>query len=103
MARRGPGRHHAGLWEFPGGKIESGETPEQALVRELEEELALQVKVGSVLATVSDERIELIAYLAQIEAGTPTLRDHDQICWVRSSDMGALSMPCLDRKVSLFL
>jgi 8-oxo-dGTP diphosphatase len=72
LARRPAGAHLAGCWEFPGGKIEEGETPEQCLARELQEEFAVQADVGQFVASshfqYDSMKIELLAY----EAGFPS-------------------------------
>lgn len=103
MARRAAHCRHAGCWEFPGGKVEEGESSRQALCRELEEELSLTVEVGELLATVGNERITMQAFSARIVAGEPSLRDHDQLDWFLPQELGELQMTELDRKVILEL
>ena len=75
--RRGPSQTHPGNWEFPGGKVEPGESCEQALQREIEEELGVLVRVGTCLAIASNEKIELRAFQVEIQAGALELREHD--------------------------
>jgi 8-oxo-dGTP diphosphatase len=72
-----------GGWEFPGGKVEPGETEEQAAVREIREELDLEIKVGVSLGppVVISERYRLHVYLASIVAGEPVLREHAELRW----------------------
>ena len=76
LARRAEGRELAGLWEFPGGKVEPGETPEAALARELEEELGLDVDVGTPLIDVPQQtptrRLRLDVHCIATWRGTPT-------------------------------
>jgi 8-oxo-dGTP diphosphatase len=96
IARRRREKSHGGLWEFPGGKLELGETPAACLVRELREELGLEVEVGAHLATGYDGAIELRGYRARIVAGEPRLSDHDALAWVVPAELGSYPMPPAD-------
>ena len=86
IARRGPTKRHGGQWELPGGKLESGETGRECLVREIAEELGIAVTVGDYLATnVHDYGggpIALEAWRCHWDAGTLTPADHDAFAWV---------------------
>ncbi len=88
LCRRGPGRRHEGKWEFPGGRVEEGETFEAALTRELKEELDITAQVGEEAGrTVHTDPwavIELRAFFVKSYTGTPTLKDHDAFKWVES-------------------
>ena len=105
LARRKPGKSMGGYWEFPGGKIETGETPEKALARELYEEFDVVVSVGKEIATHRHDyehiKIELIAHETRIESGEFELRDHDAIVWVtpleaRQYNLAPADIPILD-------
>jgi 8-oxo-dGTP diphosphatase len=93
--RRAPGKASAGLWEFPGGKIEGGETPEAALVREIREELGVDIEVGELIGTditpVGVVWIELSCYWARLVDGRPlSSTDHDELSWLPAGALGEL-------------
>jgi 8-oxo-dGTP diphosphatase len=86
VGQRRRGDRHALKWEFPGGKVESGETPQQALVRELREELQIEATVGSELARYEHEypngsRVHLLFFAVRDYHGEPLARVFEQICW----------------------
>jgi len=86
--RRAPGERHAGAWEFPGGKVEPGETREAALARELWEELELRIEAPAFLGTVQGHRdggqpFALHGYAVIVPLGAPALRVHDRAFWVQ--------------------
>ncbi|NTU85580.1 MAG: (deoxy)nucleoside triphosphate pyrophosphohydrolase [Chloroflexales bacterium] len=103
LARRRAGKAHAGLWEFPGGKLEPGETPEQCLARELREELGVAVVVGAYVATGLDGPVKLLGYRARILSGEPRLTDHDALAWVAPPDLGAYPLPPADLPIAAAL
>ncbi len=99
LARRPDGKHMAGKWEFPGGKIEPGETPEAALIREIEEELGINTK-QSCLAPVSFAshqydtfHLVLLLYICRRWQGRPEPREGGELAWVRPSQLRRYEMP----------
>ena len=77
LFRRAQDQRHAGVWEFPGGKLEPGETLEAALIREWMEELCLSIEVIEHICTVSDRRIRLHAFRVSSDGSTPSFTVHD--------------------------
>lgn len=100
IARRAPGQMLAGMWEFPGGKVEGAETLAQCLVRELREELGLTVVVGTIVAESTycydHGELRLVAMDTRIISGTPTPVVHDQIHWVAPSDLEGYNLAPAD-------
>ncbi|ESQ85958.1 NTP pyrophosphohydrolase [Asticcacaulis sp. AC466] len=102
IAQRPDGKQLAGLWEFPGGKVEPGETPENALIRELEEELGIVVKTACLAPfvfashTYDDFHLLMPLYLIRRWEGEPEAKEHKAIKWVRPNDMRAYPMPPAD-------
>lgn len=87
IARRRPGISHAGRWEFPGGKPEKGETPEEAIVREIMEEMGIMTTVaayfGESIAHNGNTDIRLLVFELTWDKGELAPVDHDRIDWVR--------------------
>jgi 8-oxo-dGTP diphosphatase len=102
LQKRAPGRAMAGLWEFPGGKVEEGERPEAALARELEEELGIGVDSGALtpaaFASADNEgrHMLLLLYLCREWRGEPRALDAAALRWLRPADMADLPMPPAD-------
>ncbi|BHH84607.1 (deoxy)nucleoside triphosphate pyrophosphohydrolase [Desulforhopalus sp. 52FAK] len=90
-ARRKPGSHMEGFWEFPGGKIELGESPEECLQRELKEELGIDSVIGSFFAescyNYGTKHVRLLCYLVEYNKGSFSLNDHDEIRWLSTDQI----------------
>lgn len=91
--QRGAGKL-AGLWEFPGGKIEPGESPQAALVREIVEELGCQIEVGELLTTTTHTYdfavVTLTTFYCSLVAGTPKLTEHAAANWLAPDQLDTL-------------
>jgi 8-oxo-dGTP diphosphatase len=103
LQKRPAGRQMAGLWEFPGGKVDPGESPESALIRELEEELGVVVN-GSDLVPVTfaseplgDRHLLLMLYSCTQWVGVPVPMDGQELRWLMPHDMRDLPMPPADK------
>ncbi|HEX5181595.1 MAG TPA: (deoxy)nucleoside triphosphate pyrophosphohydrolase [Allosphingosinicella sp.] len=102
IQQRAPGRAMAGLWEFPGGKVEPGERPESALVRELEEELGIAVEemrlapAAFASADNAGRHMLLLLYLCREWIGEPRALDAAALAWLKPEEMMAADMPPAD-------
>jgi 8-oxo-dGTP diphosphatase len=95
VGQRRLGDRHALKWEFPGGKVEAGESPRQALVRELREELQIEAKIGAELARYehdypSGSRVHLLFFAVREFSGDPAARAFQQIAWTDLHDLPEL-------------
>jgi 8-oxo-dGTP diphosphatase len=103
LTRRPEDRHMGGLWEFPGGKVSNGEKPCEALVRELEEELGIEVAVENPLTFAVHEerglRILLLFYDARIVSGDPLGHEGQAVKWVPAADLPSYSTPPADAEL----
>jgi 8-oxo-dGTP diphosphatase len=102
IAERPPQKAMAGLWEFPGGKIEAGERPEETLIRELNEELGITVKEPCLAPftftshTYPDFQLLMPLYVCRRWEGTPQPLEHSALKWVRPRDLSQYAMPPAD-------
>jgi 8-oxo-dGTP diphosphatase len=102
LAQRPPGKSMAGLWEFPGGKVEDDETPERALVRELHEELGIDVAIDDLeplaFASHAYDDFHLLMPLFDCArwSGTIIAREQQALAWVAAADLDAYDMPPAD-------
>lgn len=106
LQQRLPGRAMAGLWEFPGGKVDPGERPEAALIRELEEELGIETETACLAPACfasadspekAGRHMLLLLYICRKWRGEPRPLDAAALKWVRPAEMFALEMPPADK------
>ena len=109
LAQRPEGKHLAGLWEFPGGKVQPGETPEAALIRELDEEIGIDV-VASCLAPFTfashsypDFHLLMPLYVCRKWTGIATAREGQRLAWVLPARLGDYPMPPADKPLVAML
>lgn len=109
LAQRPEGKNLAGLWEFPGGKVESGETPEDALIRELQEELGIITKHACLapltFASYAYEKFHLLMplYICRRYEGIARSMEGQALKWVKPKDLRAYPMPPADEPLIPFL
>lgn len=109
IAKRPEGRTLAGLWEFPGGKVERGEAPEPALIRELAEELGIKIAAADLLPltfashSYPDFHLLMPLYLCRRWQGEVAAHEHQELLWVRPQELSAYAMPPADEPLKALL
>jgi 8-oxo-dGTP diphosphatase len=102
IAQRPEGKSMAGLWEFPGGKVGEGETPEYALMRELEEELGIETRptcylpIGFASHSYDDFHLLMPLFICRYWKNVPRAKEHKALKWVKVNDLGQYEMPAAD-------
>ncbi len=100
IARRPEGRHMAGRWEFPGGKLEKGESPEDAVEREIREELGLDVRAGRIYQAIAysypEKDVLLLFYAAAVVSGEPRPIEEAEIRWVTVAELDGYAFAPVD-------
>jgi len=109
LARRPPGRSLAGLWEFPGGKVETGERPEEALIREMSEELGIEIAEACLAPltfashTYPEFHLLMPLYACRRWKGAVTAREGQELTWVRPNRLTEYPMPPADEPLCAML
>jgi 8-oxo-dGTP diphosphatase len=106
LALRKAGKHMGRKWEFPGGKIRPGESPEECLRRELAEELAIEARVGGLVGTARyrneavEVDLEILLYRAEYLSGAFTLHEHEALAWVEPGKLESYDLADSDRELA---
>ncbi len=109
ICKRPQGKSLAGLWEFPGGKVEAGETPESALIREMDEELGITITQSClapfVFASHTYETFHLMMplYLCRRWSGVVVAKEHEALAWVKPNALSDYEMPPADAPLVAYL
>lgn len=107
LTLRDPSSHMAGFWEFPGGKIESGETPEQALIRELQEEVGIDAREPVLIRTLThtfpDRIVNLHFFIVEQWSGEPYGKEGQPKRWVAQSELKETDFPPANAEVVIAL
>ncbi len=103
IAKRKEGKHLAGFWEFPGGKIEKNETPQQCLIREFFEEFEVKIEVGDFIMEHThkypEKEITLYTYFVSKIKGEYILYSHSELRWIELNESTSLQIAPADRKI----
>jgi len=107
VTQRSESMPHPMKWEFPGGKLKPGETPENCIIREIREELGVEISVKQLLPSVkhvyAQNRVKLIPFICRIERGTIRLSEHRSYRWVHRSELEAMDWLDADVEVAALL
>jgi len=103
LARRKAGKHMGRKWEFPGGKIQPGESPEECMRRELNEELGIDARIGELLGSARYTNgtldLQILLYRAELVAGSFVLNEHEAIAWVEAGQLESYDLVDSDREL----